>query len=62
MEESNKEILMLRDKYEMDINKLKAIIKRLEIKCGSLEVSLQQKTEECAALSALCDEVTGKRM
>lgn len=53
---------MLRDKYEMDINKLKAIIKRLEIKCSSLEVSLQQKTEECAALSALCDEVTGKKV
>ncbi|XP_018578896.1 transforming acidic coiled-coil-containing protein 2-like isoform X2 [Anoplophora glabripennis] len=62
IEKSNKEILMLRDKYEMDINKLKAIIKRLEIKCSSLEVSLQQKTEECAALSALCDEVTGKKV
>ncbi|XP_023310258.1 transforming acidic coiled-coil-containing protein 1-like [Anoplophora glabripennis] len=59
---SNKEILTLRDKYEMATNKLMSIIKRLEIKCASLDISLQQKTQECAALATLWDEVTGKKV
>ncbi|XP_018566410.1 transforming acidic coiled-coil-containing protein 1-like [Anoplophora glabripennis] len=62
IEKSNKEILKLWNKYETDVNKLKTLIKRFEIKCGSLEISLQQKTEECAALATLCDEVTGKKV
>ncbi|KAJ8923493.1 hypothetical protein NQ315_010071 [Exocentrus adspersus] len=62
IEKSNKEIITLKEKYETEISKLKAIVKRLEIKCGSLEVSLTQKNQECAALAALCDEVTGKKV
>nr|CAH7752982.1 unnamed protein product [Callosobruchus chinensis] len=51
-----------RERFANENAKLQAIIKRLEIKCGSLEVTLSQKTEECLALSALCDEVTGKKV
>lgn len=52
----------MRDLYENEISKLKTIIKRLEIKCSSLQVNLDQKTKECAALSTLCEEVTGKKV
>ncbi|CAG9855117.1 unnamed protein product [Phyllotreta striolata] len=62
IEKSNKEIHSLKEHHEIEVNKLKAFIRRLEIKLSSLELSLQQKTEECEQLSALCDEVTGKNV
>ncbi|KAG5874263.1 hypothetical protein JTB14_028071 [Gonioctena quinquepunctata] len=62
IDKSNKDILGMREKSDSEINKLRAIIKRMEIKCGSLEVALQQKTEESEQLAALCDEVTGKKL
>ncbi|XP_028140475.2 early endosome antigen 1 isoform X1 [Diabrotica virgifera virgifera] len=62
IEKSNKEIHDVKEQYDIEINKLRAFIRRLEIKVSSLEVSLQQKTEECEQLSALCDEVTGKNV
>lgn len=62
IDKSNVQILALQESNEAEMNKLKAIIKRLEIKCSSLESALKQKTQECAALSALCDEVTGKKL
>ncbi|XP_072401904.1 uncharacterized protein [Diabrotica undecimpunctata] len=62
IEKSNKEIHDVKEQHEIEINKLRAFIRRLEIKVSSLEVSLQQKTEECEQLSALCDEVTGKNV
>ncbi|KAL1498062.1 hypothetical protein ABEB36_008920 [Hypothenemus hampei] len=46
--------------YKRDITKLQAVVKRLEIKASSLEVALHQKTEECQALAALCDDITGR--
>lgn len=52
----------MKELHEMEMSKLKAYARRLEIKLSSLEVSLQQKTEECEQLSALCDEVTGKQV
>ncbi|KAK9890204.1 hypothetical protein WA026_010314 [Henosepilachna vigintioctopunctata] len=62
IEKSNKEIIKYREKYDSEVNKLNAIIKRLEIKSAALETSLDQKTKECTALAALCDEVTGKKV
>lgn len=35
-------------------------IKRLEIKASSLELALKQKNDECQALAALCDDITGR--
>lgn len=57
---ANKEIMLERDQYQTEIHKFTAIIKRLEIKNSSLTELLDQKTKECSALAALCDEVTGK--
>lgn len=51
----------MREQYETEISLLKALVKRSEIKCKSLEAAIQQKEEENKQLSALCDEVTGKR-
>ncbi|XP_076261132.1 transforming acidic coiled-coil-containing protein 1-like [Rhynchophorus ferrugineus] len=62
IEKCNVEILNVREKYEYESSKLRALIKRLEIKCSSLETSLNQKTEECEQLSALCDDITGKQV
>lgn len=57
---SNQEMQLMREQYMSEVHKLSAIIKRLEIKNASLADSLEQKTKECSALAALCDEVTGK--
>lgn len=62
IEKCNVEILNVREKHEYESSKLRALIKRLEIKCSSLETSLNQKTEECEQLSALCDDITGKQV
>nr|CAI5857385.1 unnamed protein product [Callosobruchus analis] len=62
IERANRENAAERERFASENAKLQAIIRRLEIKCGSLEVTLSQKTEECLALSALCDEVTGKKV
>lgn len=52
----------MREDYDQEITKLNAVIRRQEIKITSLEELIEQKTKECSALAALCDEVTGKRM
>lgn len=57
----NVEIIQQKEKSDSEISKLKAIVKRLEIKIAALETSLEQKTKECIDLAALCDEVTGKK-
>lgn len=44
----------------MEITKLNAIVKRLQIKLESVTNLLNQKTKECEGLAELCDEVTGK--
>ncbi|XP_060537349.1 transforming acidic coiled-coil-containing protein 1-like [Cylas formicarius] len=62
IEKCNVEIMNVREKYEFESSKLRALIKRLEIKCSSLETSLNQKTEECQQLSELCDDITGKQV
>ncbi|CAG9763401.1 unnamed protein product [Ceutorhynchus assimilis] len=62
IDKCNIEILNVRDKYDFESTKLRALIKRLEIKCSSLETSLNQKTEECEQLSALCEDITGKQI
>ncbi|XP_044765836.1 transforming acidic coiled-coil-containing protein 2-like isoform X2 [Coccinella septempunctata] len=61
IDKCNIEISQQKDKYDGEITKLKAIVKRLEIKNAALETSLEQKTKECIALAALCDEVTGEK-
>ncbi|KAF5300199.1 hypothetical protein FQA39_LY11233 [Lamprigera yunnana] len=59
IEKSNQELLLRRDQYDAELHKLTAIVRRLEIKNASLTDSLEQKSKECTALAALCDEVTG---
>lgn len=59
---ANRELILLKEQYEGDMSKLKALLKRFEIKYKSLEVTILQKEEENKQLSALCDEVTGKRL
>ncbi|XP_066149037.1 serine-rich adhesin for platelets-like isoform X2 [Euwallacea fornicatus] len=54
-----------RVKLETDQNQQKIIrlqnkVKKLKIEASSLDVALKQKTEECAALAALCDDITSK--
>lgn len=60
IDKSNKELNLARERYQMELHKLSAIIKRLEIKNSSLANALEQKTKECGELAALCDEVTGR--
>lgn len=50
----------MKENYEAENGKLKAIIRRLEIKCASLRESLDLKSKECEELSALCDQITGR--
>lgn len=61
IDKCNIEISQQKEKSDSEISKLKAIVKRLEIKIAGLETSLEQKTKECIDLAALCDEVTGKK-
>ncbi|KAF7277932.1 hypothetical protein GWI33_009049 [Rhynchophorus ferrugineus] len=56
---ANEEMQKEKQKQDSESTKLQAIVKRLEIKISSLETALKQKTEECQALSALCDDITG---
>ncbi|XP_066154100.1 putative leucine-rich repeat-containing protein DDB_G0290503 isoform X2 [Euwallacea fornicatus] len=49
-----------KNKYKQEMAKLQAQVKRLEIKASSLELELNQKKEECQALAALCDDITGR--
>ncbi|XP_030761041.1 dentin sialophosphoprotein-like [Sitophilus oryzae] len=56
---SDEKIAEEQQKHNAELVKLQAIAKRLEIKTSSLETALKQKTEECQALSALCDDITG---
>ncbi|XP_050305264.1 uncharacterized protein LOC126742577 isoform X2 [Anthonomus grandis grandis] len=60
IQRANEQIEQEKRKYNMDIGKLHAQVKRLEIKASSLEVALKQKTDECQALAALCDDITGR--
>ncbi|CAH0562386.1 unnamed protein product [Brassicogethes aeneus] len=62
IDKSNKEIQLQKKHYEDKQVQISAINKRLEIKCKSLESSLEQKTSECQQLAALCDQLTGKNM
>lgn len=56
-----KEQAMLeQEAYRQEIAKLKTMAKKFEIKIGSLENAIKQKTEEAVALSQLCDEMTGR--
>lgn len=44
--------------YETELTKLKAIVKRQEIKIESLNTALEQKNKECCSLAALLDGIT----
>lgn len=47
-------------KYETDLAKLTAQMRRYEIQSRSLEQALEQKTKECEQLAAIYDEMVGK--
>lgn len=49
----------MKAKYESEITKLTAQMRRYEIKSHSLEQALQQKTKECEQLAVIYDEMIG---
>lgn len=50
----------MKQKHQQENAKLKAMIKKLEIKTKSLEDTLEQKAKENQALTAICDELINK--
>jgi len=59
LEKANKDLAVIKKEHVTEVSKLSNMLKCLEIKNGSIQQALDQKTKECEALSALCDEITG---
>lgn len=57
---ANQDLETFTQKHQQENAKLKAIIKKLEVKSKSLEETLEQKTKENQALTAICDELINK--
>lgn len=60
LEKANQDLEGIRQKHQQENAKLKAMIKKLEIKTKSLEDTLEQKVKENQALTAICDELINK--
>ncbi|XP_034245040.1 serine-rich adhesin for platelets isoform X2 [Thrips palmi] len=60
LEKANQDLEAIRQKHQQENAKLKAMIKKLEIKTKSLEETLEQKVKENQALTAICDELINK--
>lgn len=46
-----------RETNQSKLLNLRTSVKRLEIMASSLETALKQKTEECQALAAFCEDI-----
>ena len=57
---ANQDLETMTQKHQQENAKLKAIIKKLEVKSKSLEETLEQKVKENQALTAICDELINK--
>ncbi|XP_049826554.1 interaptin isoform X2 [Aethina tumida] len=62
IERSNRDILQQQKSFQEKENQLNAIVKRMDIKVKSIENALEQKTNECQQLAALCDQLTGQKL
>lgn len=60
LENANQDLEAAKQKHQQENAKLKAIIKKLEVKTKSLEETLEQKVKENQALTAICDELINK--
>lgn len=59
LESANQELDSLRRSQQLEISKLKAMLKKSDVKITSLEESLEQKTKENSELVGICDELIG---
>lgn len=57
---ANHELDSIRRSHQAEISKLKAMLKKAELRATSLEESLEQKTKENQELTAICDELINK--
>ena len=57
---ANKELDATKRSHQSDIAKLSAMLKKSEIKCISLQETLDQKVKENAELTKICDELIDK--
>lgn len=60
LEKANQDLEGMKQKHQQENAKLRAMIKKLEIKTKSLEEALEQKVKENQALTAICDELINK--
>ncbi|KAG8273135.1 Transforming acidic coiled-coil-containing protein 2 [Homalodisca vitripennis] len=57
---ANQELDLIRRSHQVEQAKLKAMLKKAEVRVTSLEESLEQKSKENQELAAICDELINK--
>lgn len=57
---ANQELDHIRRSHQAEIAKLRAMLKKSEVRVTSLEESLEQKSKENQELTAICDELISK--
>uniref|UniRef100_A0A0A9Z0H9 Transforming acidic coiled-coil-containing protein 1 n=1 Tax=Lygus hesperus TaxID=30085 RepID=A0A0A9Z0H9_LYGHE len=57
---ANAEIEKIHKEYNGEMARMKAVARKNELKCKSLEESLEQKKKELRELTQICDELIGK--
>uniref|UniRef100_A0A1B6J7W2 Transforming acidic coiled-coil-containing protein C-terminal domain-containing protein n=2 Tax=Homalodisca TaxID=139475 RepID=A0A1B6J7W2_9HEMI len=60
LETANQELDLIRRSHQVEQAKLKAMLKKAEVRVTSLEESLEQKSKENQELAAICDELINK--
>ncbi|XP_046688661.1 LOW QUALITY PROTEIN: transforming acidic coiled-coil-containing protein 3-like [Homalodisca vitripennis] len=60
MSKANQELDLIRRSHQVEQAKLKAMLKKAEVRVTSLEESLEQKSKENQELAAICDELINK--
>ncbi|XP_046385231.1 transforming acidic coiled-coil-containing protein 3 isoform X2 [Ischnura elegans] len=60
LEGANQELESVRRSQQLEITKLRAMLKKTELRAASLEETVEQKEKENQELVAICDELIGK--
>uniref|UniRef100_A0A1B6KP51 Transforming acidic coiled-coil-containing protein C-terminal domain-containing protein n=2 Tax=Graphocephala atropunctata TaxID=36148 RepID=A0A1B6KP51_9HEMI len=60
LDTANHELDLIRRSHQVEQAKLKAMLKKAEVRVTSLEESLEQKSKENQELAAICDELISK--
>ncbi|KAG8231238.1 hypothetical protein J437_LFUL005912, partial [Ladona fulva] len=60
LESANQELESVRRAQQLEITKLRAMLKKTELRLASLEETVEQKEKENQELVAICDELIGK--